>query len=286
LRLVGYGESEGGYIDDPLRGLDDVNRTRTLGGRASLRAVPGEGWTVTLGFAGQRIRGEDAQFADKDGPPLTRRSRVQQDYTNSYLLGDLVVAKDWGDMRFVTATGVVRQILDEHYDSSRKDGPPTLFEQHNRITMLSAESRLSREGADGTGWIVGTSFIDNRSEQERALGRPGALSPVTGVRNAVSEATLYGEATVKLLEGVHLTGGARLTHSRLSGSALDVPQRLIAELARVQASRAETAFRPSFALTVEAAPSLLLFARYQQGFRPGGLAVTGELIQRFQGDSV
>jgi iron complex outermembrane receptor protein len=286
LRLVGYGESEGGYIDDPLRGRDDVNRTRTIGGRASLKAVPGEGWTVTLGLTGQRIRGEDAQFADRDGPPLTRRSRVRQDYTNSYLVGDLVVAKNWGDLRFVTATGVVRQLLDEHYDSSRKDGTPTLFEQRNRITMLSAESRLSRDGPNGTGWILGTSFIDNRSEQERALGRPGAPSPITGVRNAISEATAYGEATVRLLEGVNLTGGARLTRSRLSGAALDVPQAVMAQLARVQASRAQTSFRPSFALTVEAAPALLLFGRYQQGFRPGGLAVTGELIQRFRSDSV
>ncbi|TFI58596.1 TonB-dependent receptor [Sphingomonas parva] len=286
LRLSAYGESEAGYIDDLARGLDDVNRTRTVGGRAALRAASANGWTIDLGLTGQRIRGEDAQFADRDGPPLTRRSRVPQDFRNSYGLADLVVSRDWGDLRLVTATGLVRQTLTEHYDSSRPDGPATQFEQRTEVSMLSAETRLTRDAGEGRGWLVGASLISNRSEQTRAIGAPGALRPITGVRNVIDEATLFGEASIGLLDGVVLTGGGRLSHSRLSGAALDVPLTFMPLLRSIQASRSETSFLPSASISGRVTPDLTLFLRYQGGFRPGGLSVTGELVQRFRNDKV
>lgn len=283
LRVVGYAASEGGYIDDLRRGLEDVNRTRIAGGRVALRAETADGWAVDLGGIAQRIEGE-AQYADRDGPSLTRTSPVAEDFSNSYALGELVVSRQWGDLTFVTSTGIVHQVLRERYDSTRND-VPTIFDQENRITLLSAESRLARQAADGSGWLIGAAFIRNESEQNRAMGAPQAPAPITGVRNAVTEATLYGEGTVRLAPGVTATAGARVTHSRLSGAALDAPIAVIL-LARMQASRDETAFLPSFSLAARATPDLLFFARYQEGFRPGGLAVSGDLVQRFQSDRV
>lgn len=284
LRLSAYAQAEGGYIDDSERGLRDVNDTRTLGGRAALRIGGGRGWTVDLALTGQRIVGEDAQFADRGAPRLTRRSRVAQDYRNSYLLADLVLTKEWDSLRLVSATGIVRQDLTERYDSSREDGPPLAFEQDNKITMLSADTRLSSEGPDGRGWLIGASFISNRSRQARRLGPPEATVPITGVRNAIFEAMLYGERSFGLASDVNLTLGARLAHSRLSGAALDAPAALAPTLRAIQASRRETSFIPSIALSARPSEEISLFARYQQGFRPGGLAVTGESIQRFHND--
>ena len=286
LRVVGYGVREDGYIDDTLRGLDDVNRTGIYGGRARLRAETGY-WTIELGVAGQRIRGEDGQFADRDAPPLTRASPVAEDYSNDYLLGDVVVARDWGDgLRFVSTAGVVRQTLDERYDSTRPGGPPAIYHQTNRLTLLSAESRLSRSGPDGTGWLVGASFISNRSEISRALGDPDAPAPIAGVRNSVDEITAFGEGTFGIAEGVTATVGGRLTHSRLSGGVLDAPLPLLTMLRELRAHRDETVFLPSLALAARANDDLLLFARYQQGFRPGGLAVTSPFIARVVDDEV
>lgn len=286
LRLVAYGESEGGYIDDPGRGLRDVNRTRTIGGRAALRVLtPGE-WQFDVGVAGQRIRGEDSQFADRDAPPLTRESAVEQGFGSDYLLAQAAASRDWGDLRLVSTLGFVRQKLDERYDSTRLGDRPTVFEQSSRITMLATETRLSREAADGTGWLIGASLIRNRSEQERALGEPGKPAPITGVRNGVDEATLFGEATFRLAPAISLTAGGRLTRSHLTGAATDAPDAFRALLAAIEADRTETSFLPSVALTAQASPDLLLFLRYQQGFRPGGLAVTGPIIQRFRNDHV
>jgi outer membrane receptor protein involved in Fe transport len=286
LRLSGYGESEAGYIDDLERGLEDVNRTRTVGGRASLRLRSASGWTVDAGLTAQRIRGEDAQFADRDGLPLTRKSHVPQDFRNFYGLADLVISKEWDDLRLVTATGIVRQTLTEHYDSTEPGGPPTQFEQRTEVTMLSLDTRLSHEGPQGRGWLLGASVIKNRSEQTRALGAPGTLRPITGVRNGVEEATVYGEASFGLANALTVTGGARLSYSRLSGEALDAPLMFAALLRALEASRTETSFLPSVSISGRASSNLTFFLRYQEGFRPGGLSVTGELVQRFRNDKV
>ncbi len=286
LRVVGYGAREGGYIDDSLRGLDDVNRTDIQGGRARLRAEVGD-WAIGLGVAGQRIRGRDGQFADRDAPPLTRASPIAEDYSNDYLLGDIVVERDWGNgLRFVSTAGMVRQTLDERYDSTRPGGPVTAYHQTNRLTLLSAESRLSRSGRDGTGWLIGASFISNRSEISRALGNPDAPAPIAGVRNSVDEITAFGEATIGIRDGITATFGGRLTHSRLSGGVLDAPMTFLAMLRELRAQRDETVFLPSVALAARANDDLLLFARYQQGFRPGGLAVTSPFIARLVNGAV
>jgi outer membrane receptor protein involved in Fe transport len=86
-----------------------------------------------------------------------------------------------------------------------------------------------------------------------------------------------------------LTGGGRATRSRLSGAALDPVQALSStELARAeaQADRQETTVLPSFGLLSDALPGASLFLRYQQGFRPGGLAVDDYHVQRFRNDRI
>lgn len=318
LRLVAYGATEGGYIDDSGRGLDDVNRVRTLGGRAALRLESPAGWTADLGATVQRIRGDDGQFADRDAPPLTRGSAVAQPFGSDYFLVDLVVARDWGATRLVSAFGFVRHRLDEVFDSTVGNMPPQLFAQEANVTLLSWESRLSGDTGRFS-WVVGTSLISNSSEQQRLSGP--AAEPVTGtvtggsfgsatphavrvielmpaaaqpsltrfampnlgVRNAIEEGAMFGEASLLLAPGLTLTGGARLSHSRLSGTALDVPA-AFQPMFGVSASRSETAFLPSAALSWIARPNLLLYARYQEGFRPGGLAVSDSFIYRFRND--
>ncbi len=56
IRLVADSASEGGYIDKPLLGRTDVNRTRIAGGRAAVKA--------DLGAAGaSRRSGSASAFA-------------------------------------------------------------------------------------------------------------------------------------------------------------------------------------------------------------------------------
>jgi len=285
LRVLAYGIIQGGYIDDALRRLKDINTSRIWGGRAALAGSFGDGWTVQLSGTTQRARSADAQFADRDARPLTRRSPVAQPFTNAYDLADLTLTREWSDYRLVAAVGTVRQRLVERYDSSRRLGPPTVFDQLTRVNMTSAEMRLSRTGASGVNWLIGSSLVSNRAIQRRALGDPDAPLPLPGTRNEVLEATVFGEAVVRPLGWLSLSAGARLAYTALSDRALDAAP-LFSPVLRPFAERDQIAVLPSTSVSVRPADRLFGYVRYQEGFRPGGLAASNISIQRFEGDRV
>ena len=287
LRVVGYASSDGGYIDNATTGERNINRVHTEGGRAVFRIAPGEGWTIDAGATVQDIHGDDSQYADRDAPPLTRRSVVAQPYEDDYRLGELTIAKDWGDLRFTSSSAIVRQQVDERFDATLSPLLPRLLVQHNRTAMVTSENRLSRPVSDGFGWVVGTSYLHNSAHLTRALGPLDQSAPTTGVLNRIDETTLFGEFSVAPLSGLTLTGGGRLTHSRLSGRALDPAGRLFTTaLDDDGGKRSETKFLPSIAASTEPGHGVILFVRYQQGFRPGGLAIGNSAVRRFESDRV
>ncbi|MDB5687799.1 MAG: TonB-dependent receptor, partial [Rhizorhabdus sp.] len=290
-RFVAYGITEGGYIDDPTRGRHDINRTTIAGGRAMLRFAPGDGWTIDIGATVQKTHGDDSQYADRNAPRLTRNSAIDQGFGAGYRLGEVVIAKDWDDgLHFLSSTGIVGQRLSERYDATEPEGELRLFRQRNRTRMISSENRLWRPMEDGFGWVLGGSFVRNSTRLSRALGPIDAPEPVTGVTNRIVEGTLYGEASYMPIKGLIATAGARVTHARLSGGGEDVVPSFVplVQLARAQqtAKRRETTALPSMALSAAILPDLVAFARYQEGFRPGGLAIESDFVRRFRNDHV
>jgi len=312
LRLVGYASTDGGYIDDVTTGKNNINRTYTEGGRAALRIEPGAGWSIRLGAVIQNIHGDDSQYADKNAPPLTRASPIAQPYDDRYGMGELTISKDLGDLRFTSSNAFVRQDIDERFDATLPGGDPRLFRQRNHTTLFTTENRLSRPMSGGLGWVVGTSYLNNSARITREIGPMDALSPAAGVLNRIDEETLYGEISIRPLRGLTITGGARLTHSRLAGHAIgtmvgvlpvdfqgefstptattaDPPYQVVqsfADIAQIQHSRSETKLLPSLAASIEPTRGLILYTRYQQGFRPGGLAIGNNLVRRFRSDRV
>jgi outer membrane receptor protein involved in Fe transport len=151
--------------------------------------------------------------------------------------------------------------------------------------MVTAETRLARTNADGTGWLIAVSALWNTARTGRRTSAVSLVTPLTGIENRVSEQTLYGEATFKALDRVMVTVGGRLSRSSLSGESRDVSQVVALRVdPDAQASRIETRLLPSLALTYRPTDALTLYTRFQQGFRPGGIAVRREFIQRFDGD--
>ncbi|PTW48647.1 outer membrane receptor protein involved in Fe transport [Sphingomonas faeni] len=311
LRVVGYGVSEGGYIDNPVLDRRDVNRTRIGGGRAALRLDAGNGWTVDLGGIGQWTKGDDSQYADRDAPPLTRSSAIVQGFSADYTMGQVVVSGTIGGLKVKSSTGIVSQTLTERYDATlpavdptlpitnwpafgspliAAAGSPRVFAQRNATDMIANETRVWRPMRNGFGWVVGGSFTHNRTRLSRSLGPVDAPAPVTGVTNSIDEATLYGEGSVQLVRGLTATAGARVTRASLAGTGEDIaPARLEAVAlarARVTADRIETSVLPSASLIAAVLPKVSLYGRYQQGFRPGGLAIESDFVRRFENDRV
>lgn len=285
VRALAFRTIEGGYIDDVGRGMRHVNRTRKSGGRATLALRPG-GWKIDLGLVLQNIDSADGQYAETGLPPLTRSNRIAQPFDNDYLLTQLTVARDWGKTSFLSASAFVRQRAESRFDFTPAGAAnPRIFDQSNHIDLFSNETRLSRLDTNGRGWVVGTSILYDNERLTRAIGAPASPTQILGISNKVTEGAVFGEAGRGLFPGVVATAGMRFEYAHLVGEPLS-------RAADVEEPRRdETAVLPSLSLSWQVNPRWMLFTRYQEGLRPGGLSVTPNQsktpsAQRFHGDSL
>ena len=286
LRVTVDAATLGGYIDKPGLGRDDVNRTEILGGRAIARLEAAPRWTLDLISVLQSTDSADSQYADRGGASLDRDAQVAEGSASDYAQAQLVLSGELGALRFRSSTGFTRQDLRERYDATEPGGEPRLFMQANDTEMIANETRLWQPLGQRSGWVLGASYTRNRMHLTRELEEEATRlsTTVTGVRNAIDELTVYGEGSVRLLDRLTATAGARYTRSRIGGSGEDVAPGLVAALAAVTASRTESAFLPSASLLADVLQETALYVRYQESFRPGGLAVEGPAVRRFEND--
>ena len=287
LRVTVDAATLGGYIDKPLIGRDNVNRTEVLGGRAIARVEAAPGWTLDIIGMFQSTDSADSQYADRSGPPLSRNAQVAEGAETEYAQAQVVLSGELGSLRFRSSTGLTWHDLLERYDATETGGAPRLFVQANDTEMLANETRLWQPLDDRRfGWVLGASYTRNRMRLTRSLEDEATLvsTSVTGVRNTIDELTVYGEGSVRLRAGLTATLGARFTRSALGGEGEDIAPALVATLAGVTASRTETALLPSASLLAAVLPDTVLYLRYQESFRPGGLSVEGPVVRRFEND--
>ena len=280
LRVVGYGEIDGGYIDDASRGLKDINRTTTRGLRATLRYRPAADWTIDLGVVDQGINSRDGQYAERGLTALQRSSLLAQPFDNDYALGSLTVRHDMGRARLVSAMSVVRHDVDSTYDASLTGGTPRLFQERNHITLLTDETRLSRQYASGSSWVIGAELLRSGDRLTRTLGPPGTADRIVGTDDVAEEASLFGEGTLRIAGRLFATAGARIEYARLVDHALDQPD------VGSEPHRHAAAVLPSLGALWKPADRLSIYARYEEGYRSGGLSSQGSVTQRFESDSV
>lgn len=283
LRVVGYRSREGGYVDNRATGEMDVNDVDIRGARASFSAELAPDWFVDVSGVGQRIDGDDSQYADETGSGLSRSSLVDQPFSSDFTLASLVVRKDTGTIRFRSTTGVSWQDVDENFDAS-VIGETRQLRQRSKARALSNETRLWRPMADGYSWLVGFSSIRHRYRVDRDVETPGGRVDLAGVENEVGETTVYGEGGVELRKGLEASVGARFTHSELSGSGEHLSPLVLARLDEDDGKREENRFLPSLSLLARPVEGLALYARYQQGFRPGGLSIAGDTVRLYRND--
>ena len=283
LRAVGYHARDGGYVDNRATGKRDINDVRVNGGRATLSAELTPGWFVDLAGIGQRIRGDDSQYADKDLPGLSRDSLVDQPFDSDFTLASFVVRKDSGSVRFRSTTGASWQDVDENFDASI-DGDVRQLRQHSQARAVSNETRLWRPMADGYSWLAGFSSIIHRYEVSREIAEDGAIFDLSGAENRVRETTLFGEVGFELTPRIEATLGARYTLSDLRGTGEHLSPLAFDRLADEDTDREEQRLLPSAALLARPIDGLTLYARYQQGFRPGGLSIANDSVRLYRND--
>jgi outer membrane receptor protein involved in Fe transport len=285
LRAVVYGATDGGYIDDVGRGEQDVNRVGVLGGRATLAWTPGDDWQVELTGLTQFIAARDGQYAERGLPPLTRRSSLAQPFANDYQLAALTVRKRMRSMELISTTSLVRHDLETEFDATEPVGgaPPRLFVEDIGLTLFTNETRLSRPNSDGAGWVLGFALLYNKGDVHRRIGPPVAMLPIANARNETAEAAVFGQASIPINDRLTATVGGRLSIARSDGQVLDIDE-------ADEPARTDFQASPTAALSWRAGADVLVYTRYQKGYRVGGLAVfateSGTAAERYESDSL
>ncbi len=283
LRVVAYRSREGGYVDNRATGEENANDVDVRGGRATFSAELTPGWFVDVAGVAQTIEGADSQYADLHGSGLSRSSLVEQPFSSDFRLANLVVRKDRGTLRFQSTTGAGWQDVDETFDASTS-GEMRRLRQRSRAHALTNETRMWRPMTNGYSWLVGFSSIAHRYRVNRDIERSGEVVDLAGAENKVREFTLYGEAGLQIDPRVEVSVGARYTHSRISGSGEHLSPLLATRLAQEDPVRREHTFLPTFAVLARPMERLTLYARYQRGFRPGGLSIAGDTVHLYRND--
>ena len=286
VRMVGYRVRDGGYIDDSLRRLSNINNTDTVGGRLSVGIDAGDGWSVDTGGLFQRIDAADAQYAEVRVGPLSRRSILAEPFHNQVALGRAVVRKKWDNaLELVSATGLVSTRASDVYDASRALGSygPTVYENNVASLLLTHETRLARTISGGISWVAGIALLYDRDAQTRSFGSPGDPADIIGVTNITKSISAFAEGTFPLSPSFSITIGGRATTARTDGEPSTTPR--AEDFVR---GRSTKRFDPTIAISWLIAPRLAAFARFQSGYRTGGIAVARGVgrVADFQSDSI
>ena len=276
LRTVGYRVLEGGYIDNVATGEADVNTVDSTGGRAILSIAVDPEWTVDVTGVAQKIAGDDSQYADEG---LERSSFVDQPFSSRFALANFVLRKDRGPLRLRSTTGATWQNVHENFDATMFIEPERLH-QHSRGRSFSTETRLWRPMTAGFSWLAGVSIVRSRYAVSRDVTTAGQTTDLAGAENRVSETTLYGEVGAELTPKIEISGGARFTRATVSGSA----QHLNPVAVINGTKRTDNRLLPSAALLVRPSEKLSVYARYQQGFRPGGISIAADAVELYSSD--
>jgi outer membrane receptor protein involved in Fe transport len=281
LRAVAYSDERGGYIDNPVLGLRDVNYSRRSGGRIAALAELPDGWLLEGGVAHQSIATADSQYTQGLDGPLTRDAAVREPHDNDFseVSAEATHAGEAADLKVSTA--YIDHDLETRYDAtgafraaggSRTGGA---FDESKRSRLWVTEGLLSSKAPGRLRWLAGA-FVSTTNETDAAqlvgVSPPEAARSIYRRRDLLSEAAVYGEVAYDLTPRLTATVGGRWFATRVSTHAGEFALAQ-SPLAPIRGRLTDQDLAPKLRLSYAAASDLVVYAQMQEGYRAGGFNI-------------
>lgn len=288
LRLVGYDEVQGGYLNNPSLGLANVNEVRRKGFRATLRWQVSPDWSVTASAARQVLHAADAQYADPAVGPYARNTPIQEPHGDDFTASAIDVSghASWGDVTFTSS--LVRQNRTSRFDASLalqyfaapEGAEPSRFDENETSEILVNELSATSAATGRLRWLGGVfqSLTENESFSVLASGVVGASLPtpiyIERRRDRINELAAYGQLSYLVAPRLTLSAGGRLFASWLRTKST-VRQPLTAGRTRFLGHLTTTGFAPQVVLSYLLRDDVTLYVQGSEGYRSGGFNTAG-----------
>jgi outer membrane receptor protein involved in Fe transport len=304
MRFAGWAENTGGYIDNLATGRRDVDRTRRLGGRASLAWSPTHDLDLSLELVDQSINSRDTHYAQPLIGTYERATPNAEPHDNDFLALDLTARwrLDWADLTL--SSGVLEHDVASRYDATA--GPPALalpgdapnvFDDDNDIKGFVNEARIVSRNLGKVRFLLGAFGAFGGQDLTSAMtGVSGATGYQEQRRDRLAETALFGEASYDLSARWSLTAGARIFRSRVSTRSL---VSVGASASRFDGLARDTGVAPKLLVSYRPSGDATFYLQAAQGYRAGGFNTAGlpgqafgstigdqQPLRHYQGDSL
>ncbi|WP_174298481.1 TonB-dependent receptor [Sphingomonas bacterium] len=289
LRVTGYYDRDGGYIDNIETGERNVNRNRALGGRAALRVTPTANLVVDLSAFHHNFR-DGARPIDEGDYTRSYISRENSHYVYDVYNG--TVNYDTGGPTLTSSTSYLamhfinRRQLDKTLATITTDLHSALADQTS-IGDFTQEVRIASPDASALRWLVGVYYNTRKRDYLNAFPVPG-IDAELGISSpndfgAPTDFLFYGQQRIRVHQGA-VFGEAGYTLDRFTLTAgvryFDWHEQYSLRSSGlfnggVTATGPRTlktdGFNPKVNLTYKIDDQKLVYAQAAKGFRFGGI---------------
>lgn len=287
IRLVGYGEVQGGYLDDVNLRQSNVDQTVRNGARAAYRRWLNQDWSVTLSAALQDLHSADTQYTTAMGS-RRRANLVREDHKNDFSEAALSITGVGGWGRFSSYTGYVHHAFASRYDASNAlsifggdERELGVYDEGSHVDMLVEDALLSSPNSGPLQWLAGV-FLSSSAEQtpatlkQRFRGTGGVVQTLYDKRrrDQVGQAAVYGEASYRFENGWTLTAGGRLSEIHVH-SDWSVVAAIPGGSRSFDGAATFSNFAPKLSLQHDLGARGLVYVLYSEGYREGGFNTGG-----------
>ena len=274
VRLVGYRDRRGGYIDNVRLGIDDINRSERLGMRVSgLVELPAD-WRVQATYAHQSIKTRDSQYIQNASDGLTRDASTREPHDNDFTELGFTASRAGQRVDLKVSAAFIDHAFDSRYDATMALGAPgaAAFDEARSVDLWVAEAVASSAGGGRTRWLAGL-FASRADESDDAslveIVGPRPSTQIYGRRDRLAELAVYGEMSRDLSNRWTIAAGGRLftNHqtTRMDGFGL-TPRPMVGLEGEID----NAGFTPKFRLAYTPRPDIVIYAQVQEGYRTGG----------------
>lgn len=317
VRVVGFYTDAPGWVDDPVLGKNNLNRTKSRGGRAMVRFEPFSNLTVDGMAVIQDANGNNANwryniYRDGTGPAYVQPLKSLQPQSDKLRLYSGNIKWDLDGFSVVGNASWLRRDRGYTWDTSDLlnrfyPGLPVANDVRQHMTSATQELRVSSSSDSPLQWTVG-GFHSVRSENSSSQlvnmdAETGQIvSPISEtagtliydrrIASHLEQTAGYADVSYKLFDALTLNAGVRYYDYKATvGGEIPVGATRIGinPTPFSEAKASDNGWLYKFNVSYQVTPDVLLYALASSGFRPGGanqaLGLPASLVA-YRGDSL